>query len=219
MLDAKTIVGAVVVIVFTALAATYSRQALWSALVVSLGLYLLLVWRDWFGDTTWPVASTITVGLVAGVIASATWWFFALPFAYKAPRFVIDDGAPVALQVQTEAGIMEVAAPRRVLVNMTAEDVIRIYETNTTAQADRMFNEAYKGQWLRLRETVHDVRTIDRGVSVQVTLRKGKSASLTFGNNQVRNVSHLQRGDQVSAICRMSVVDGQRLVLSDCEIR
>ena len=50
MLDEKTLIGALVVIIFTALVRTFSRRSLGYALLASVSLYLLVVWRDWVGE-------------------------------------------------------------------------------------------------------------------------------------------------------------------------
>jgi hypothetical protein len=75
MPDPKVVLGAVVVIIFTALAATYSRPALWFALGVSLTVYILINWRDWFGDSRWPIASTVLIGIAVGLTVAGLWWF------------------------------------------------------------------------------------------------------------------------------------------------
>lgn len=72
-------------IFFTALAATYSRHALWFALGVSLSIYLLLNWRDWFGESSWPVASTVLVGIATGLLGAGVWWFVVQPRQASAP--------------------------------------------------------------------------------------------------------------------------------------
>jgi hypothetical protein len=50
----NSIVGGFVVLVAAALAATYSRRALWTALGVSVSVYVSLMWRQWLpGKYEW----------------------------------------------------------------------------------------------------------------------------------------------------------------------
>ena len=79
MPDPKVILGAVVVIIFAALTATYPRSALWIGLGVSLSLYLLLNWRDWFGASSWPIASTALIALATAIAVAGLWWNVVLP--------------------------------------------------------------------------------------------------------------------------------------------
>ena len=79
MPDAKSIVGALIVIVIAAIAAQYSRQALWMVLVVLLSVYFLTVWRDWFGLTYWRVGSTLLVAITTGALCGGAWWFIVKP--------------------------------------------------------------------------------------------------------------------------------------------
>jgi hypothetical protein len=71
----KALVGGLVVLVASALASTYGRQALWAALLVLVPIYLLLVWRDWFGSAHWPLASTTLVALFGASFFGSVWWF------------------------------------------------------------------------------------------------------------------------------------------------
>lgn len=78
-MDWKAIVGALVVILFTAIVRTYSRDALWFALVSSVALWLLVVWRDLLGTAYWGVVSTLLVGVCVGSAVAGLWWFIVVP--------------------------------------------------------------------------------------------------------------------------------------------
>ena len=79
MPDAKSIIGGIVVIIFTVLVARNPRPALWSMLVILAAVYVLLVWREWFGEEHWAVGSTALAGAIGVVVFGSLWWFVILP--------------------------------------------------------------------------------------------------------------------------------------------
>src|SRR5687767_4665109 len=101
MVDTKTVMVFILGAIFNALVGTYSRQTLYFALVASAALGLLYWWRDWFGNSSWRLGSTICIGLLAGSVASAIWWWTHPPSPQAegatagpskfAPRIVVDD--------------------------------------------------------------------------------------------------------------------------------
>jgi hypothetical protein len=83
MPDVPSVLGAIVVILFTALAGSYSRKALWVALAGSASLYLLLVWRNWFGEAYWSVAARALSVAFGGAVVAGLWVLFSAPPSKK----------------------------------------------------------------------------------------------------------------------------------------
>jgi hypothetical protein len=72
--------AALLSILVSAYAKTYSRGALGWCIAIVSPQFLLVAWRDWFGDTYWPQAS-VTLALVTGVAFGGLVLFRLLPRA------------------------------------------------------------------------------------------------------------------------------------------
>jgi len=79
MPDAKTVVGAILLALFNALVRTYSREALWHVFVASVSVYLMVVWRSWFGESHWRLASVALAIVLFVAVVTAAWRFGISP--------------------------------------------------------------------------------------------------------------------------------------------
>jgi hypothetical protein len=113
--------------------------------------------------------------------------------------------------------------PGRVYVALSVPALIEPFGSHTTAQAKQLV-AAYKGKWLRVAGTVHDVSQSEfKGrwtVTPDSDPNSGWTASLAliFTASWKDHISVLRRGDPVVADGQLSTIESWGVILEDCEL-
>lgn len=84
-MDPKQVIGGLIVIIVSALAAQYSKQALWIALFVSLAVFVAICWQDWFGPLYRRVGVTALLSVAAMVLVGGLTWVLLEPKPVSGP--------------------------------------------------------------------------------------------------------------------------------------
>ena len=183
----------------------------WGVLLLLLGIGALIVWYRSHGETSsvqprWPVARRILrdpavlqgLGVIAGVVIVLVylWW----PERYVPPS-------------------------ERTYLDLTPKELVgRIYTADSTTREAEQRIPNYVGKWMRLRNrVVNDVQDSMLpfgGLSVLTGLELGGLPIVTmkFSRGRATSVSHLRRGDTISADCAVERISGLGVDLSECEV-
>lgn len=95
--SAELVFGGIVVIVFTAIVSSFSRDTLWYALVFFGAIYLLIVGRGWYAKVWWRMTSTILVAAACAALGGGLWHLLVLPrLASPEAKSDIDQAPPIA---------------------------------------------------------------------------------------------------------------------------
>ena len=107
----------------------------------------------------------------------------------------------------------------RVMAKATPQELCKIFQTNTSAQADKLA-EAYLGTWLMVSGKIFDVIPDASKKYLNITMHLGNPYPLvlTYFDKELQQVAVLQRGHQVSILGRISGIDSTLVTLKECEL-
>lgn len=177
-------------------------------------------------DVPWIMPSMLAFALiVAGFLHYKAAQVTRLVPDIRAPKTTNPPPQPpqsVALvSAVTSAPIVVPAQPGRVIANASVESLCEIYNTHTTAQADRLA-DVYIGTWIGVFGRVNDARPLnDEIMMVSVHLREnhiGPMAFCHFDKPWHKRVSLIKRDDEITIVGEISRFGSQDISLTNCEM-
>lgn len=200
----------------------------WVSLLIWVGVLIVLLSRalSRFLKGVWPGVLALACGV--GLIA-----YFIPVKAAEAPNVSVT--TPTTISSLASPGTPEVTpgalAPsalgvERVFFSTPLRDLVAPYRNGTSYQGDQLF-AAYAGKWTRIITNVEEMYSdaLDGSIRIVGAQDRDRSkskglfmVSLEFNRDQAATVSHLTKGEKVSAECQAKMGSDAGIIFQNCGV-
>jgi hypothetical protein len=109
--------------------------------------------------------------------------------------------------------------------DITPSYLVNLFKDNTNIEATTQTNR-FLGKWMKVEGAINDITTIGANIMCIVLEPKYEGdisrdflVFLYFDETWIENISILRRGNKVTVICKIDMIDSVKLKLEDCELK